>query len=477
MRPASARSIALWLIVSGCREAPSPAAASSAATTVPPPSELDQPHRAGDDRPRPVAPPIRTLPIPRFAAIEPAAAEVEAHTLELRRTIHRNPELGEREHETAALVAKELKELGLEVRTGIAGTGVIGVLDGGKPGAIVAWRADMDALPIREASLVPFASTKTDTWEGKTVGVMHACGHDLHTSIALGLARMLASPAIREGLAGTVVFVFQPAEEGMPDEAIHGARRMLDEGALRDPAPQAILALHVDPKLDVGTVAVIPGGALAASDRFEIGIVGKGSHGAYPQFAIDPIVVAAELVLALQTIASRTVDPRDTVVVTVGQIAGGNRYNIIPERADLIGTIRTHDEAVQKRVHERVRELADGVAAAHGARAEVMLRGYTPVTVNDAALFGALRPVLVDLLGAANVIDDRPHMGAEDFAYYAREIPGFYFFIGVGDPAVAVDAMTHTDSFVADERAIGVGLRTAAALVLTVLADAQSKRP
>jgi amidohydrolase len=242
---------------------------------------------------------------------------------------------------------------------------------------------------------------------------------------------------------------------------------------LRDTKPRAILGLHVDPKLDVGTVAAIPGGALAASDRFEIGIVGKGSHGAYPQYAIDPIVAASELVLALQTIASRTVDPRDTVVVTVGQISAGNRYNIIPDRADLIGTIRTHDEKVQAKVHQRVRELATGVATAHGARADVTIRGYTPVTVNDADLFAQMRPVLVELLGEAGVIADKPHMGAEDFAFYAREIPGFYFFLGVGDPAVEVDAMTHTDRFVADERAIGVGLRAAAALVLTALADAQ----
>lgn len=415
--------------------------------------------------------PIRALPIARFPAIDPAASDVLAHTIELRRTIHRNPELGERERDTAALVEKELRELGLEVKTGIAATGVVGILRGGKPGGIVAWRADMDALPIREATGLPFASTKTDTWEGKEVGVMHACGHDLHTSIALGIARILAKDEIKAALPGTVVFVFQPAEEGMPDEGSHGARRMVEEGLLRDTKAQAILALHVDPKLDVGTVAAIPGGALAASDRFEIGIVGKGSHGAYPQFAVDPIVTAAELVLALQTIASRTVDPRDTVVVTVGQFAAGNRYNIIPERADLIGTIRTHDEAVQKRVHERVRELATGIAEAHGARAEVMLRSYTPVTVNDAELFAELRPVLVEVLGDERVIADLPHMGAEDFAYYAREIPGFYFFLGVGDPAVEVDAMTHTDKFVADERAIGIGLRVGAALLLSALAN------
>jgi amidohydrolase len=466
MRDSATRGLVLTMLLGcgGSEGAPRPAAALPEATAVAP--EIEVP------APRSNTPQIRTLPIPRFAAIEPAALAVEAHTLELRRTIHHNPELGEREHETAALVASELGELDLEVRAGIAGTGVIGVLRGGKPGATVAWRADMDALPIRERTGLPFASEKTDTWENVEVGVMHACGHDLHTAIALGLARMLASPAIREQLAGTVVFVFQPAEEGLPDEGIHGARRIVEEGALRELAPQAILALHVDPKLEVGTVATIAGGALAASDRFEIGIVGKGSHGAYPQFAIDPIVVAAELVFALQTIASRTVDPRDTVVVTVGQIAAGNRYNIIPERAELVGTIRTHDTAVQQRVHERVRELANGVAAAHGARAEVMLRSYTPVTVNDAALFGALRPVLVELLGPTRVIDDRPHMGAEDFAYYAKVMPGFYFFLGVGDPAVQDDPMTHTDRFVADERALGIGLRAAATVVLTVLSDA-----
>lgn len=463
-------------VLAGCDE-PRPRATKPVATNPVPNAPAPTVVEPSAPPPKPAAPaPVRTLPIPRFAAIEPAATEVEPHTVELRRAIHANPELGERERETAALVEKELVELGLEVRTGVAGTGVIGTLRGGKPGATVAWRADMDALPIREATGLPFASTKTDTWEGHEVGVMHACGHDLHTAIALGIARMLARPALREQIAGTVVFVFQPAEEGMPDDGIHGARRMVEEGVLRDIAPKAMLALHVDPKLDVGTVATIPGGAMAASDRFEIGIVGKGSHGAYPQHGIDPIVAAAELVLALQTVASRTVDTRDTVVVTVGQISAGNRYNIIPDRADLIGTVRTHDEAVQKLVHGRIRTLAEGVAKAHGATAEVMLRNYTPVTVNDAELFATLRPVLVELLGPAGVIDDRPHMGAEDFAYYAREVPGFYFFIGVGDPAVELDAMTHTDRFVADERAIGVGLRAGAALLLTVLSDAAATK-
>jgi amidohydrolase len=301
---------------------------------------------------------------------------------------------------------------------------------------------------------------------------MHACGHDVHTAVALGLARVLSDEAVRAQVAGTVMFIFQPAEEGMPDDGIHGARLMVEEGVLRDPKPGAIFGLHVDPKLEVGTVAPIPEGALAASDRFEITVHGRGSHGAYPQEAIDPIVVAAHIVVALQSIASRTVDTRDTVVVTVAQIAAGNRYNIIPERAELVGTIRTHREDIQALVHRRVREIAAGVADAHGARAEVRITRNTPVTVNDRALLEQMRPVLVETLGEQAVVASRPHMGAEDFAYYAREIPGLYVFVGVGNAAKNITAMSHTSKFVADEGAIEVGMRMGAALLLAWLHDA-----
>jgi amidohydrolase len=418
------------------------------------------------------SPPPRAKPIPRLAAIDAAIARVEPRVVQLRRTIHANPELGEREHDTAALAAKELRELGLEVETGIAGTGVVAVLKGGKPGSVVAWRADMDALPITEATGLPFASTKRDTWEGREVGVMHACGHDMHTAIALGIARVLSDESVRAELPGTVVFLLQPAEEGLPDPGTHGAPRMIDEGALRDPSPRAIFGLHVDPNLQVGTAAAIPGGALAASDRFEITIRGKGSHGAYPHLGIDPIVIASHMVLALQTISARNIDPRDSVVVTVGQIAAGNRYNVIPETAEIIGTVRTHDERVQARVHERLEELAVGVAKAHEATADVKLSRGNPVTVNDPRLFGQMRPVLAEVLGEDNVIADRPHMGAEDFSYYAREIPGLYYFIGVGNRKKRIGAMTHTPQFVADEDAIAVGLRTGTALLWTWLQDA-----
>ncbi len=413
----------------------------------------------------------RTRSVPRLERMEAAIARAEPKVVELRRTIHANPELGEREHDTAKLAADELRALGLDVETGIAGTGVVAVLKGGKPGATVAWRADMDALPITEATGLPFASEKRDTWEGREVGVMHACGHDMHTAIALGIARVLADETVRDEVPGTVVFLLQPAEEGLPDPGEHGARRMIREGALRDPAPAAIFGLHVDPNLQVGSVAAIPDGALAASDRFEITIRGKGSHGAYPHLGIDPIVVASHVVLALQTIAARTVDPRDSVVVTVGQIAAGNRYNVIPETAEIIGTVRTHDEAVQEQVHARIEELAAGVATAHGAKADVEISRGNPVTINDAKLLAQMRPVLVEVLGDAAVIADRPHMGAEDFSYYAREIPGLYYFIGVGNRAKRIGAMTHTPQFVADEDAIAIGLRTGTALLWTWLHD------
>lgn len=399
------------------------------------------------------------------AALERVAPRV----IEIRRTIHEHPELGEREHATAALVARELEGLGLEVRTGIAGTGVVGILRGSRPGRVAAWRADMDALPIREETGLPFASTRTDDWAGQEVGIMHACGHDLHVAIGLGVAHVLADPGVRAELAGTLLFVFQPAEEGLPDAGSHGAERMLQEGLFADPRPDFAFGLHANPLLDVGTVSAISGPALAAVDNFDIVVRGKAAHGASPDKGIDPIVAASSLVLALQTIASRNIDTHEVVVVTVGRFNAGNRPNIIPETAELEGTLRTHSDAVRARVLRRVEELAHGIARAHGATAEVELRSITPATVNDPELTLRMRPVLEAVLGAKGVVAERPHMGGEDFAFIAREVPSLYFFLGVRDPAKGEPALLHTSRFDPDERALAIGTRAAVNVLIEAL--------
>lgn len=390
-------------------------------------------------------------------------------TVAIRRTIHANPELGEREVLTAKLVAARLRELGLEVREGIAGTGVVAVLQGGQPGGCVAWRADMDALPVTERTGLPFASTKKDAWEGKEVGVMHACGHDVHTAIGLGVAAVLADPAVRKDLRGKVLFLFQPAEESLPTPGAHGAQRMIQEGAVDDPKPEAFFGLHCGPQLEVGTIGVRAGGALAAADQVRIVITGKQSHGSSPELGIDPIVVASHIVLALENIPAREVDARETLVLTIGKIEAGSRFNIIPETAELLGTLRTHDEKLQERVHQRIREIAEGTAKTFGASAEVEIRKFTPVTWNDPALVARMRPALEAAIGKANVIDDRPVMGAEDFAFFREKGPLLYFFLGVAPKGKPAPGMLHTPTFDPDEGAIEVGLRAATKLIVEAL--------
>lgn len=419
---------------------------------------------------------------PRDAAVSepsahrPSAPDLDAlvarelpRVVETRRRIHAHPELGERETETSKLVAARLRELGLEVREGIAVTGVLGILKGGRPGPTVAYRADMDALPILEETGLPFQSTRKDTWDGKEVGVMHACGHDMHTSIGLGLAAVLADPSVRGELAGSVLFVFQPAEEGVPRPGPYGAARMLEEGAFADPRPAAIFGLHVNPQVDLGSVAVRPGNALAAADELKITIRGKQTHGAYPEQGVDPIVAACNVVLALQEIVAREVDARETIVLTFGKIEGGNRFNIIPEKVELVGTLRTHDEAIRERVHRRIEEIAGSIAGAYRARAEVEIKKQTPVTRNDPALYARMKPSLESAVGAANVHDVLPHMGGEDFGCFAREVPGLFYWLGVTDPKVGMKGMIHTPKFDPDERALGIGLKTSARLILDYL--------
>lgn len=398
-----------------------------------------------------------------------AAAREVPRAIEIRRRLHEHPELGEREIETARLVAGRLRELGLSVREGVAKTGVVGVLEGGLPGSCVAWRADMDALPVTEKVDVPFRSTRRDTWDGKEVDVMHACGHDLHTAIALGVAAVLADPAVRKGLRGKVLFLFQPAEESLPEPGIHGAERMVAEGALDDPKPDAVFGLHCGPHLEVGTVGVRAGGALAAADQVRITVHGKQTHGAQPEQGIDPIVVASHIVLALENIPAREIDTRETIVLTFGKIEAGNRFNIIPDKAELLGTLRTHDPKVQERAHLRIREIAEGTAKAFGATADVEIRSFTPVTWNDPALLARMRPVLEAAIGKGSVIDDKPVMGGEDFAFYGKKAASLFFFLGVAPKGRPAPGQLHTPTFDPDEGCIGVGIRAASSLLVAYL--------
>ncbi len=368
------------------------------------------------------------------------AAQVKAITpqvVEWRRDFHANPELGNQEFRTAAKIAEHLEALGMEVRTGVAETGVVGILRGGD-GPVVALRADMDGLPVTEQVDVPFASKVTTEYNGETVGVMHACGHDNHMAILMGVADVLASMGAE--LPGTVVFLFQPAEEGVLDAEEWGAKQMLTEGAFADPKPDVVFGLHVFP-MPVGIVATRPQGFMAAADRFVIEVKGSQTHGAMPWGGVDPIVTASQIVLGLQTIASRQVDVTEAPsIISVGRIEGGLRNNIIPETVELEGTIRTFDEDMRDSIHARIKNTAEQIAASAGATANVMIAKGYPVTSNDGDLYTQMKPTLARVAGPG-LIEPNPITGAEDFSYFANEVPGLFFGLGVGsdDPALVAE--------------------------------------
>jgi amidohydrolase len=393
---------------------------------------------------------------------------------ELRHRIHQNPELGYEEVATAKLVAEHLRGLGLEVETGVAKTGVVAVLRGGKPGPVVAVRADMDALPVTEATDLPFKSTKRQTYQGQEVGVAHACGHDIHTSVLLGVASALAE--IRDELPGTVKLIFQPAEEGPPPGMDTGALAMLKAGVLADPAPEAIFALHsfteaAGKPLEVGMLGVTSGPAYAAVDHFRATVRGKQSHGAYPHQGIDPIVMAAQVVLALQTIRSRTLDPLEPSVVTVGIFRGGERFNIIPAEVHLEGTVRTYSAEARTTVERRMRETLDGITRAGGGSYVLDYQNNAPSVHNDPELYARMRPALERAFGKDNVVDTPPTMGGEDFSYLSEKVPGFYFRLGVVKPGTKSGGL-HTPDFRADDTAIPVGIRAMTSLVVDYLSGA-----
>ncbi len=401
------------------------------------------------------------------ARVDEVLAEVRDTIIRLREHIHQYPELGNREFKTAELVANHLRSLGFdEVRTGIAHTGVVGILRGGRPGPVVAVRADMDALPVTEDTPYPFKSTVRTTYLGQEVGVMHACGHDIHVAVQLGVASVLAS--MRDELPGTVKFIFQPAEEGPPPGEDGGARMMVAEGVLEDPAPSAIFGLHSFAEMEVGKVGFTSGPALAAVDHFKIRIVGQQSHGAAPHLGIDPVVMASQAVTAFQTIRSRNLPPLEPSVVTVGIIRGGTRFNIIPAVVEMEGTVRTYDPDVRDAVEQRMAEILAGIAAAGGGTFELDYDRGTPATINDPALGEQMLPSLVRAVGAGNVVDLDPTMGGEDFAYFANEVPGFFFRLGQVRPGGSSGGH-HTPDFQADNSAVPVGIRAMTNLLLDYL--------
>src|SRR5687767_1017065 len=402
----------------------------------------------------------------RDARVAAAVERIAPRMIDVRHDLHQHPELSNREVRTAGIVAQHLRELGLDVRTGIAHTGVVGILRGGRPGPIVAVRADMDALPVTEETNFPFRSTVRSEYLGREVGVAHACGHDIHTSVQMGVAAVLAG--MREDLPGTVLFVFQPAEEGAPPGEEGGAKLMLEEGVFNEVRPTAIFGLHTYPQLEVGTVGYVHGPAMAASDRFTITIRGRQAHGASPHLSIDPVVMASQAVLALQTIRSRNLSPFEPSVLTVGLISGGERFNIIPDSVRMMGTVRTFDPAVQDEVERRMREILDGVTRAGGGSYTMEYQRTTPVTVNNIPLIERSTPTMIRLMGATNVVRTQPTTGAEDFAYFANVVPGFYYWLGTTRPGTTSTGW-HTPTFTADDGAIPVGIRVMSGLILDYL--------
>ena len=404
------------------------------------------------------------------AEIDRRMKDVMPKVIAWRRDIHEHPELGNQEVRTAKLVADHLRSLGIDVRTGVAVTGVVGVLKGGKPGPVIAMRADMDALPVTEMVDLPFASKVRTTYEGQNVGVMHACGHDTHVAILMGVAEVLAG--MRAQLPGTIKFIFQPAEEGLPPGQVGGAEQMLKEGVFENPKPEAVFGLHVISPWPAGHIVYKTGGQLASVDRLHIVVRGRQTHGAMPWAGVDPIVTASQIVMGLQTIASRQVDvTKAPIIVTVGQINGGVRNNIIPDSVVMTGTLRALDPAMRLDVRERVKRTAEQIAEAAGATAEVKIYAGYPVTMNDVALTQWAAPILERAAGKGNAYVGPPSLGAEDFSYFANQVPGLFFFLGTV-PAGAdrtKAAANHSPYFFVDESTLPVGVRALTNLAVEYL--------
>ena len=394
---------------------------------------------------------------------------VEPELIQWRRYLHQNPELSNREVETAKYVAERLRSFGLEPQTGVARNGVVAVLRGGRPGPVVALRADMDGLPVREETNLPFASRAMSEYEGNKVSVMHACGHDTHVAILLATARVLTQ--VKDRLPGSVKFIFQPAEEGVPiDERPAGAEKMIAEGVLQNPKVDAVFGLHVFANVPTGTITYRSGPFMAAADQFDIIVTGKQTHGSAPWRGVDPIVVGAQIVTALQTIVSRSVDiTKLPAIVSVGQFQSGVRNNIIPETAKLVGTIRTFDDAVQADIHARVKRIAEGIASGAGATVDVKIyKGY-PVTSNEPELTRRMLATL-ERVSPGRVKESELITGAEDFTYFQRQVPGLFVFLGITPPdQVGKAPANHSPLFFVDEKALPVGVRALTHLAVDYL--------
>jgi len=400
----------------------------------------------------------------RQQEIDRAAESLRAQLIAQRRDFHRHPKLSNREERTGRVVAEKLKALGLtDIKTGVAGHGVTAVLVGAKPGPVVAVRADMDALPIQETIDVPYKSLNP--------GVKHACGHDVHTTVGLGVAEVLSR--MKNEIAGSVKFIFQPAEEGPPAGEEGGARLMVKQGAMENPRPSAIFGLHTFPSLEVGQIAFQSGPAMASSDRIYIAIRGKSSHGAQPQNGIDAIVVAAECITALQNIRSRRIDPQEPLVISIGMIHGGTRNNIIADEVKMEGTMRALNEDVRRQAQELMRETLRNVTAAYGATFDLKFEENAAVTYNEPTLVNETLPTIRRVVGEKNVIAVKPLMPAEDFSYYQKVTPGFFYFLGVGNKAKGITAGWHTPDFDVDEESLVVGVK----VMTNVLLDYLDRHP
>ena len=411
--------------------------------------------------------------------LDTAIATLEPRVIEWRRDLHQNPELSNREFRTSKVVAEHLVRLGLEVQTGIAKTGVVGVLKGGKPGPTIALRADMDALPVVEQTDVPFRSRVTTTYRNETVGVMHACGHDVHTSVLMGLAEAFAG--MRADLPGTVIFLFQPAEEGAPEGEDGGASLMIQEGVLQRYRPEAVFGLHVFANMPTGMIGYRGGPLMAGSDTFRILVKGKQTHGARPWIGVDPVVISSQIVGALQTVVSRQTDiTQNPAVVTVGAIKGGIRFNIVPDQVEMLGTIRTFDPQQRAAVIKNIDRMVTNIAEASGATATFEIQpGSNPVVRNDPALTERVLPSLRRAAGAANVRAVPLVTGAEDFAFFAEKVPSFFFFVGVTprDQNMLTAASNHSPLFYVDETAIPIASRAFGQLALDYLVSGTTGSP
>ncbi|APG60021.1 amidohydrolase [Christiangramia salexigens] len=392
---------------------------------------------------------------------------IEEKVIEWRRDIHENPELSNREFKTAEKIAAHLESLGIETTTGVGKTGVVGILKGNNEGKTVALRADIDALPVTEKNDLEFKSEVQTEFLGSKTGVMHACGHDTHTAILMGVAEILSQH--KDKINGTVKFIFQPAEEGPPPGEEGGASLMIKEGVLKNPDVDAIFGLHINAATPVGTIKYKPEGTMAAVERFVINVTGKQAHGSAPWSGVDPIMISAKIIDGLQTIISRNAELTESAsVITVGKITSGVRFNIIPESAEMIGTVRTLDPASKELILKRMREMVPAIAKAYGGDASIEIQNNTAITFNDVALTNQMLPTLKSVAGEDNVTLMKATTGGEDFSFFQEEIPGFYFFLG-GMPVNGEPTRHHTPDFYIDESGMLLGVKTMTQLTLDYL--------